>query len=154
MGILRDNQLIFYADEKYTNVYDTFNKLKQDKKFETKNLFILSATIGFRNSLKIEVEKKGKETRSNYLTPMEESLLLNLVFTDPSLSNELDTLIKDDNKKLIKTTIDEYANGGMKLILDEALFENWDGYELNEKYEHYYYDLNKFILSQIKKVPF
>lgn len=154
MGILRDNQLLFYADEKYSSVYETFAKLKQEKKFETKHLFILAASIGFKNASRVQLEKRGKETRSTYLTPMEENLLLNLAFTDPELSNELESLIDDDNKGKIKTIIEEYSNGGMKLIVEESLYENWDGYELNQKYEDYYYDLNKFILSQLKMVPF
>ena len=46
-GFLRDNQLLFYADEKYSSVYETFAKLKQEKKFETKHLFIYFSSINW-----------------------------------------------------------------------------------------------------------
>ncbi|MGD6768565.1 MULTISPECIES: hypothetical protein [unclassified Mammaliicoccus] len=154
MGILRDNQLIFYVDKKYDDVYEVLSNLSKDNKFEIKNLFILCASIGFRNSYKMKVEKKGKETRSSYLTPMEEAFLLNLAFTDKNISSDLDELNKYENRGSVKTVIEDYANGGMSLILENAFNDNWDGSSLNENYDHYYYDLNKYILSEIKNIPF
>jgi|GEM_PF-4749397 len=63
MGILKDNQMIFFTDSKYNDVFDTFNKKEDKNKIEIKQLYILAAAVGFKNSkrlfkLKIKVKKQ------------------------------------------------------------------------------------------------
>ncbi|RTX73048.1 hypothetical protein EKQ61_11395, partial [Staphylococcus gallinarum] len=79
MGILKDNQMIFIADSKYNDVFDTFTKKEIGNKIEIKQLFILAATVGFKNSKRVKIGNKGKETRTSYLSYKEEALLLNMV---------------------------------------------------------------------------
>jgi hypothetical protein len=153
MGILKDNQMIFIADSKYDSVFETLTKKDTDLRVEIKHIYILAATIGFKNSKRIKVESRGKETRTNYLSYKEESLLLNMVLADNEINN-IDEIVDDNNKIKVKNIIDEYANGGMSLIVEKGLFTRWDGENLENHDEHIIYDLSKYIISEIREIPF
>lgn len=102
MGILKDNQMIFYTDSKYNDVFDTFIKKEAKNKIEIKQLYILAATLGFKNSKRVQVSSKGKETRTSYLSYKEEALLLNMVFADSEINNNIDKIVNLNNKIKIK----------------------------------------------------
>ncbi|WP_162542991.1 hypothetical protein, partial [Klebsiella pneumoniae] len=75
------------ADSKYNDVFDTFTKKEIGNKIEIKQLFILAATVGFKNSKRVKIGNKGKETRTSYLSYKEEALLLNMVLADSEINN-------------------------------------------------------------------
>lgn len=154
MGILKDNQMIFIADSKYNDVYDTFTKKESENKIEIKHLYILAATVGFKNSRRVKIESKGKETRTSYLSYKEEALLLNMVFADSEINNNIDEIVNLNNKMKIKGIIDEYANGGMQLIFENALSHRWNGDYLNNEDGNLVFDLSKYILSEVQNIPF
>ncbi|MEB7421532.1 hypothetical protein NGB78_05525 [Staphylococcus arlettae] len=154
MGILKDNQMIFIADSKYNDVYDTFTKKESENKIEIKHLYILAATVGFKNSRRVKIESKGKETRTSYLSYKEEALLLNMVFADSEINNNIDEIVNLNNKMKIKGIIDEYANGGMQLIVENALSHRWNGDYLNNEDGNLVFDLSKYILSEVQNIPF
>lgn len=154
MGILKDNQMIFIADSKYNDVFDTFTKKEIGNKIEIKQLFILAATVGFKNSKRVKIGNKGKETRTSYLSYKEEALLLNMVLADSEINNNLDEIVNLNNKMKIKNIIDEYANGGMELIIDNGLSHRWNGEYLNNEDGNLTFDLSKYILSEVQNIPF
>ncbi|PTI73365.1 hypothetical protein BU064_13830, partial [Staphylococcus succinus] len=92
MGILKDNQMIFFTDSKFNNVFDIFTKKEVGSKIEIKQLYILAASVGFKNSKRVKIENKGKETRTSYLSYKEEALLLNMVFADNEINNNIDEI--------------------------------------------------------------
>ena len=147
MGILKDNQMIFFTDSKYNDVFDTFNKKESKNKIEIKQLYILAAAVGFKNSKRVQIENKGKETRTSYLSYKEEALLLNMVFADSEIDNNID-------KMKIKNIIDEYANGGLELIVESGLSHRWNGEFLNNEDGNLTFDLSKYILSEVQNIPF
>ena len=154
MGILKDNQMIFYTDSKYNDVFDTFIKKEAKNKIEIKQLYILVATLGFKNSKRVQVSSKGKETRTSYLSYKEEALLLNMVFADSEINNNIDKIVNLNNKIKIKNIIDEYANGGLELIVERGLPHRWNGEFLDNEDGNLTFDLSKYILSEIQNIPF
>ncbi|TJY15181.1 hypothetical protein [Staphylococcus chromogenes] len=154
MGILKDNQMIFYTDSKYNDVFDTFNKKEAKNKIEIKQLYILAATLGFKNSKRVQVSSKGKETRTSYLSYKEEALLLNMVFADSEINNNIDKIVNLNNKIKIKNIIDEYANGGLELMVERGLSHRWNGEFLDNEDGNLTFDLSKYILSEIQNIPF
>lgn len=154
MGILKDNQMIFYTDSKYNDVFDTFNKKEAKNKIEIKQLYILAAALGFKNSKRVQVSSKGKETRTSYLSYKEEALLLNMVFADSEINNNIDKIVNLNNKIKIKNIIDEYANGGLELMVERGLSHRWNGEFLDNEDGNLTFDLSKYILSEIQNIPF
>jgi|SRR5699024_7072656 len=154
MGILKDSQMIFLTDSKYNDVFETFTKKESGNKIEIKQLYILAATVGFKNSKRVKIENKGKETRTSYLTYKEEALLLNMVFADSEVDNNIDQIVNLNNKAKIKGIIDEYANGGLELILESGLPHRWNGDYLNNEDGNLTFDLSKYILSEVQNIPF
>lgn len=154
MGILKDNQMIFFTDSKYNDVFDTFNKKESKNKIEIKQLYILAAAVGFKNSKRVQIENKGKETRTSYLSYKEEALLLNMVFADSEIDNNIDEIVNLNNKMKIKNIIDEYANGGLELIVESGLPHRWNGEFLNNEDGNLTFDLSKYILSEVQNIPF
>lgn len=154
MGILKDNQMIFFTDSKYNDVFDTFNKKESKNKIEIKQLYILAAAVGFKNSKRVQIENKGKETRTSYLSYKEEALLLNMVFADSETDNNIDEIVNLNNKMKIKNIIDEYANGGLELIVESGLSHRWNGEFLNNEDGNLTFDLSKYILSEVQNIPF
>ncbi|MCD8916248.1 hypothetical protein K2V61_11920 [Staphylococcus simulans] len=153
MGKLKDSSIHFFADEKYSSIFEQFTK-RESVQVHNKNIFVLAAVVGFKNSSKIENENRGKEILASFLTPSEEELFMNIVFQDEKVDNDLEKLGEIIDSKEGKEIIEEYVNGGLELMVIEAFFDNWDGHELNPDYEHYYFDLIKFISTQVKNVPF
>lgn len=154
MGILKDNQMIFFTDSKFNNVFDIFTKKEVGNKIEIKQLYILAATVGFKNSKRVKIENKGKETRTSYLSYKEEALLLNMAFADDEINNNIDEIVNLNNKLKIKNIIDEYANGGLELIIEKGLPHRWNGEYLNNEDGNLTFDLSKYILSEIQNIPF
>ncbi|MGX0019730.1 hypothetical protein ACUXPG_000135 [Staphylococcus hominis] len=154
MGILKDNQMIFFTDSKYNDVFDTFNKKEDKNKIEIKQLYILAAAVGFKNSKRLQIKSKGKETRTSYLTYKEEALLLNMVLADNEIGNNIDEIVNSNNKMKIKNIIDEYANGGLELIVENGLPHRWNGEFLNNDDGNLTFDLSKYILSEVQNIPF
>lgn len=154
MGILKDNQMIFFTDSKFNNVFDIFTKKEVGNKIEIKQLYILAAAVGFKNSKRVKIENKGKETRTSYLSYKEEALLLNMVFADDEINNNIDEIVNLNNKLKIKNIIDEYANGGLELIIEKGLPHRWNGEYLNNEDGNLTFDLSKYILSEIQNIPF
>lgn len=158
MGKLKEAQIIFHVDESYTGIYDYFTK-RQDNApgIEIKYLFLLTVTIGFNNSKRKEMNSRGStQMRSSYLSPDQESLVYNIAFSDGNFNNDIEKLASGEKSNLadIKKMYEEYANGGMEILIEKVFKGRWNGEELDPEYEHYHYDLFKFVSSEIKEVPF
>ena len=146
MGIL--------TDSKYNDVFDKKKKKEDKNKIEIKQLYILAAAVGFKNSKRLQIKSKGKETRTSYLTYKEEALLLNMVLADNEIGNNIDEIVNSNNKMKIKNIIDEYANGGLELIVENGLPHRWNGEFLNNDDGNLTFDLSKYILSEVQNIPF
>lgn len=158
MGKLKESQIIFHVDDSYTGIYDYFTKRNDNiSGIEIKYLFLLTVTIGFKNSRKKEMNSRGStQMRSSYLNPDQESLVYNIAFSDSVFDNDIEKLASSEKSNLaeIKKIYEEYANGGMEILIEKVFKGRWDGEELDPNYEYYHFDLFKYVSSEIKEVPF
>lgn len=154
MGKLKESSILLFSDERYNKLIEIFTDKEHGETIQLKNIFLLAASIGFKNSKRIKRDKKGKEIRASYLSPSEEELLLNLVLNDAEVNGDIEKLNDIAGTGQIKKIIYEYINGGLQLILDKAFFDNWDGHNFNEKYKHYHFDLSRYVLAEIESIPF
>lgn len=154
MGKFREKSTLIFADAKYDSLFEQITKSQYTSSADYKDFFVLAATIGFKNTLRIKRENKGREIRASYLTPSEEELFLSILFNDKEINGNIEKLDEFSENNEGKRIIEEYVNGGLELIATKAFEDNWDGYKLNDNYRHYHYDLARFILSEVKSVPF
>ena len=50
--------------------------------------------------------------------------------------------------------LESYAEGGMKIMVDELFASFWDGLQLNGDYDEYLTDLAEFVLAERVVIPF
>lgn len=144
-------------DAKFTGIYDHFTSSRDNiKKIDTRTLFLLCASIGYKHSKKTPLTERDKETRGSFLKIDEESLIFNISYSDAEFAGDIEKLAQNDRETVnkVKKIYEEYANGGMEILVDKVFKDNWDGKRLEENYKDYHYDLARFILSEIKVVPF
>ncbi|ATD31153.1 hypothetical protein BHM04_08105 [Macrococcus sp. IME1552] len=154
MGIIIEQPIVFNVEQKYDSIYQFFNRKQENKNyiFENGQLFLICVSIGYRNSNKVPLNKKGTtQTRGNVYKRDEENLLLNIIYSE---FKDFDKITKYENRIEIKKLIEEYANGGMEILLDKVLNDYWDGEKLDDTFSEYHYIISKFILSEIINIPF
>lgn len=154
MSFLKESSIIFVSDEKYDDMYKSLSSMEDSYKIDYKYLFLLSAAIGFRNSIRVPVGNKGREIRASYYTQNEESLLINMLMADPDIDHDIEWLMDPENLGEIRKIINEYANAGMEIICNNGLDDYWDGEELVKNDSTIIFELSKFVLSEISNVPF
>ena len=73
-------------------------------------------------------------------------------------SNDINATIDDfSDINFIKDKfkiIEEYAEGGMKILVDEVFKGNWNGSELSRNYKKYEIDILSYINEIRNRVPF
>lgn len=137
--------------KKYDNIYDYFNK-KQT--FKMAELFTLCAVIGFINNKKVSFKDKGKDLRSETIHSNE---LMN-IYTIMMKSSDINATLDDFNNKNFRKEkfkdIEEYAEGGMDILVKEVFVGNWDGNELTPGYNKYEIDILSYINEKRNSNPF
>ncbi|CEN87588.1 hypothetical protein [Paraclostridium sordellii] len=150
MDFLR-NQHILYSSKKYENIYTMF---KDKFNISYAQLFILCATTGFKNNRKSNVEEKSREFRTNYMNTHERSSAYAIILGDQRLGKRItdfeDAIFVTEAKKLLE----EYAEGGMDVIIENVFKRKWDGVKLDESYIEYDIDLISYVYGQAKVIPF
>src|SRR5699024_5415372 len=155
MSFLKDSSIVFVSDKKYDAIYKSLSTMEDSyKKVDYKYLFLLSVTIGFKNSIRVPVENKGREIRASYYTQNEESLLINMLMADPDINHDIEWLMDSENFGEIRKIINEYANAGMEIICNRGLDDYWDGENLVKNDSTIIFELSKCVLSEISNVPF
>lgn len=92
---------------------------KPDKIFESmKDVFMFAATLGFRAKKRIPFQKSGGEDISLRFFKEEDENIFNIIaLTD---TDEMSILLPDDEYREKKYKIvEEYANGGMNIMVEE-----------------------------------
>lgn len=150
MDFLSEQQLI-YTSKKYENIYMTLNKLI-DVKYH--DLFMLVASIGFKNNSKILIEEKGREFRSNYLSREQRSTAYSIILNDKDLGRKIN---KFEDKEFIleaRKCLEQYAEGGMEILIKEVFKSKWTGEVLDESYDEYEVDIISYMYQNYFEVPF
>lgn len=94
-----------------------YNDLRNAKAIgEFKELFFACAVIGYINKQKTPLQKKDDRFYADTFTPSEKACLYSMYYC--THNNDFATLNDD---KLIMSDIEEYANTGMNIIIDDFL---------------------------------
>ncbi|WP_461205027.1 hypothetical protein [Clostridium sp. DL1XJH146] len=150
MDFLAEQQL-FYTSKKYETIYKYLNENLGIKYHE---LFTLVASIGFVNDRQIKFEKRGREFRSNYLNNQQKASIYSIILNDPELGKQIE-MFNDKNFNLqCRKKLEEYAEGGMEILVEEVFKNKWNGTSLDSDYDEYDVDIMSYFLEYTMKVPF
>lgn len=139
------NEQIIYTSKKYEAIYKSLNKILEIK---YNDLFILCASIGFKNNNKLSIGEKGREFRSNYLNREQKSTAYSIILNDSNLGKKINRF--EDKKFVVETrkTLEEYAEGGMEMLVRKVFKSKWTGELLDESYGEYEIDIISYIYEQ------
>lgn len=147
---LKDSFLV-NRSKKYDNIYDYFYRKKS---FTMSELFTLCTVIGFVNNNKVSFNDKGKDLRSEYISNNELMNIYTIMIKSNIINATLDDFNDPNFRKEKFKDIEEYAEGGMQILVDEVFIGNWDGHELNTSYSKYEIDILSYINEKKNSNPF
>lgn len=144
-------QGILYTSQKYGNIYQVLNKSLEIKYHE---LFILCAAIGFKNNQKANFTLKGREFKTNFFSRDQRSTAYAIILNDPEFGKKIEQF--DDNSFVLQSRklLEQYAEGGMNILVDRVFGAKWSGEFLDERYSEYIIDIMSFIYEEALELPF
>jgi hypothetical protein len=145
------NQMLIYTSKKFENIYLLLN---QNHDLPYHRLFIMCAALGARNSRSSIIEEKGREFRSNYLSNDERNLAYSIILNDESQGKDLDRFNDKAFYSEARKLLENYAEGGMEILVQGLFKEKWNGIKLDESYKNYPVDILNYIVATLKAVPF
>ncbi|MFV8829545.1 hypothetical protein [Alkalihalobacterium sp. APHAB7] len=150
MDFLAD-QALLYTSKKYEEIYFYFNT-----KFEVKyqDLFLLCASLGFKKDQKSSIGERGRELRTNYLNTRQKATAYSIILSDSELGRNIEAFDDKEFPKKARKRLEEYAEGGMQVLVEEVFGRRWDGNNLDPAYKEYEVDLLSYIYGDSKEVPF
>ena len=150
MDFLSDQQLIF-TSKKYEPIYKTLNTLIDVKYHE---IFMLAAAVGFKNDKKLPIDERGREFRSNYLSREQKATAYSIILNDNKLGKKISKF--EDREFIVEARkcLEQYAEGGMEILVRDVFKSKWTGEILDESYGEYEIDLISYIYEQSMEVPF
>lgn len=151
MDFLTDQQIVFNTSKKYEDVYIKLNDIENIKYHE---LFILCATIGFKNNRKGKLDSKGRELRNSYLDSNQKSSAYSIILNDKEIGNNIDRFEEKEFVSLAKKTLEEYSEGGMELLIQEAFPTKFKDGILDSRYDEYIIDIMSYIYKESIDIPF
>lgn len=151
MDFLTKQQIVFNTSKKYEDVYIKLNEIEKIKYHQ---LFVLSAAIGFKNNKKVILKEKGREFRSSYLNTDQKTTMYSIVLNDPTLGKNIDKFSDKEFISSAKKTLEEYAEGGMELLVNKVFKTNFRDNILNSRYDEYVVDIISYVYQESVKIPF
>lgn len=150
MDFLSD-QALLYTSKKYEEIYFYFNT-----KFEVKyqDLFLLCASLGFKKDRKGPVGERGREFRTNYLNTRQKAAAYSIILSDEELGRNIEAFETENFPRIARKRLEEYAEGGMEILIKEVFGRHWDGNQLDKSYTEYEVDLLSYIYADSNEVPF
>jgi hypothetical protein len=151
MSFLQDSGLLLYASEKYDDIYMRINR---EFKISYKNIFLLCATLGARKGVRLPLEKRGREFRGTYLNEEEEQLAYVIILNDEKSGKNIEALNDPEFRVTGRNILQEYAEGGMSILVDNVFNHRWNGLALDPRYDDYGVDIMKYLVAELNQVPF
>lgn len=145
-------QRILYTSKKYEDIYSYFNE--GSMKLKIHEIFLLCASIGFKNNRKNTFTEIGKEFRTNYFSTQQMSAMYSIILNDSSLGKQVEMFYNNGFKRDALKRMEEYAEGGMEIICEEIFKKRWNGKELSRDYDEYDIDILSYIYENSKEIPF
>ncbi|RNC99553.1 hypothetical protein [Lysinibacillus halotolerans] len=142
----------FHTSSKYEPIYQFFNT---KYKIGYKDLFLVCAAIGAKNDKRTQpLDQKGREFRSSFFSDKERKLVYSIILNDEEKGKNLESFSNSEFPKVARKLLQEYAEGGMDLLIEKVFKEKWNGHSLDDDHDRYEIDLLKYILADYKEVPF
>ncbi|MFC5465959.1 hypothetical protein [Lederbergia graminis] len=145
------NQMLMYTSEKYQEIYIHFNNKFNIKYHE---LFLICASIGFKNDNKMPLNSQGREFRSNYFNSSQRATIYSILLADPIQGKNIEQFDDPEFRRVARKNLEEYAEGGMDILVSEVFTNRWDGNKLESSYSEYDIDLLAYIYGDSQAVPF
>jgi uncharacterized membrane protein YjjP (DUF1212 family) len=150
MDFLAD-QAMLYTSKRFEEIYVHLNT-KYEMKYQ--DLFLLCASIGFKNNRKSQVAERGRETRTNFYKVKQKAAIYAMILSDEELGRNIEAFEDGEFPRKARKLLEEYAEGGMEILVDEVFGLRWDGHKLDESYTEYEVDLLSYVYADSNKVPF
>jgi hypothetical protein len=144
-------QALIYTSKEYEEIYIHFNT-KLDIKYQ--DLFLICASIGFKKNQKKRIEERGREFRTNYFNSRQKAAVYSIILNDPDIGKNIEAFNESDFRLNARKKLEDYAEGGMKVLVEEVFGHRWDGNKLDSTYSEYEVDLLSYIYADTIEVPF
>lgn len=151
MDFLSQKQMLIFTSKKYEPIYMLLNK---EYDFPYHKLFILCASLGASKGKASELDGKGREFRSNYFNNDERNLIYSIILNDEMRGKNIEKFNESSFHAEARNIIENYAEGGMDILVEEVFKEKWDNHQLDSKYKDYHMDILKYVLANLKEIPF
>lgn len=149
---LLSSQRLIYTSEKYEGIY---MEIANNKNISYHDIFLLVCSIGFRKGKKSPIKKRGREFRVNYLSSDEQkTIIYTILLEDPYLNITIEDLIKKDRFGEYIKVLEEYAEGGMDVLVEEVFPPNIHIETKGKAYNNYIIDIMSYVYEQSIDVPF
>lgn len=150
MDFLAEQKLIF-TSQKYENIY-RFLKDKLNLKYH--ETFVLCAAIGYKNNRARELDKKGREFRSNFLSTGQKVTIYSIILNDQEIGKQIEKFNDKDFQLTAKKKIEQYAEGGMEILCEDVFGNKVNEFMLDENYDEYEVDILSYIYQEATEIPF
>jgi hypothetical protein len=120
----REDPTRLYIERPDKEKYDSL--LGKDGVFagkDNKDVFIMAMVIGYSRGVRVELVRKEGYVRFEYLKDRDKSIMKSIAVAD---RGTLDVLL---NKKMVYSIAEEYAAGGIKLLVDMVFGGSYGSFE-------------------------
>lgn len=144
-------QMLIYTSKEYEDIYI---KLQESYGIKYAQFFMLCCSLGFKKGKKVKFKETGREFRSNYLSDDQRVAAYCILLNDNNLNITLGDFEDPDKHLPFRQTLEQYAQGGMEVLLEEAFPPGVKNYINTKKYDEYLIDIMSYIYNEANVVPF
>lgn len=146
------SQTSLFTSEKYQNIYI---KISEDTNISYHELFTLVCSIGFKKGRKTAFTKTGREFKCQHISSDEQkTVVYTILLQDENLEIEIEDLMNKDRFSEYKRVLQEYAEGGMDVLVEEALPPNIYIETKAKTYNNYIVDIMSYVYKESQETPF
>ena len=144
-------QALLYTSKKYEPIYMHLNSVYEMK---YQDIFLLCASLGYKKNKKVPLTDRGRELRTNYFNSKQKAAVYTIILGDQEIGKNIEAFEDAKFRLNARKTLEQYAEGGMQILVDEVFTFRWDGNKLDESYTEYDLDITTYILTDSEEVPF
>lgn len=144
-------QASLYTSKEYEQIYIFFN---EQNKIKFQDLFLFFASVGAKKGKAVPFTGKGREMRTNYFNRDQKDLTYTIILNDEIRGKNIERFTERDFYSEARKLLEEYAQGGLSIIIEEVFKSRWNGFKLDEKYKDYEIDMLSYVYGTMNEVPF
>ena len=115
---------------------------------------MLCSSIGFKKGRKVAFKETGREFRSNYLDDDQRVTAYCMLLNDRDLNISIEDFDNNELHIKFRQTLEQYAQGGMEILVNEAFPPNIKNFINTKTYDEYLIDIMSYIYKEANAVPF